>query len=353
MQTTAGESVVDIGATAKSAEADATTLERVVLDAAMLDEGDALGENAGEAAVPNRILIVPWGEVRSASGTFIADEQAMRAAISEFEAHGTDLPIDYEHQTLGGSYSSPTGQAPAAGWIRSLAIVRPGNADADEPGLWAEVSWTSEASEKLASRQYRYLSPVALVRRVDRRLVGVHSVALTNKPAIVGMRPVVNRDEAPVTAEPQVSMVHDSLDSDVTLTALRETLSLDVAAGSEAVLEVALGRIRTLESTCAQRAASDRVAGALSSGKLTGSQRDWAFALAMRAPDEFDRWEESAPRVVALGRLAPPSSPDGRLQQKAVEAAARSEWQANRQFLEQLCTEDAYAITAARDCAEN
>lgn len=352
MQTTVKNTVVKTDATPESAGADPTTLERVILDAAVLEEAEGANGHVGGAVVPNRILIVPWGEVRSAAGAFFADEQAMRAAISEFEAHGTDLPIDYEHQTLGGSYSSPTGQAPAAGWIRSLAIVRPGDEASDAPGLWAEVSWTSEASEKLASRQYRYLSPVALVRRSDRRLVGVHSVALTNKPAIVGMRPVVNREKTAALVASDTLAVRQVSDDSVTLTALREVLSLGDDAGPGPVLDAALGRIRTLESACTQREASDRVAKAMAAGKLTSSQRDWAFALAIRAPDEFDRWETSAPQVVALGRLTPPGRRDSRQRQTSVEVAARSEWQANRNLLEPLCTEDAYAAAALRDCGE-
>ncbi len=352
MQRTVEENAAATEPRPKPGAADATTLERVVLDASVLVEAEASDENAGEAAVPDRVLIVPWGEVRSASGTFVADEKAMRAAVSEFEAHGTDLPIDYEHQTLGGSYSSPTGQAPAAGWIRSLAVVPPSETTSDEPGLWAEVSWTSEAREKLAGRQYRYLSPVALVRRSDRRLVGVHSVALTNKPAIVGMRPVVSRSETIAAAEPPVLAGHPVSSESITVTALRDVLSLDEAVDPDAVLVAALGRIRTLESACAERAAADRVAAALSAGKLTRSQRDWAFALALREPDEFDRWLQTAPRVVVLGRLAPPGSGDGAARPSAVEAAARSGWRMNRPFLEQLCTEDAYATTALRDCGE-
>ncbi|MGB9626589.1 MAG: phage protease, partial [Phycisphaerae bacterium] len=139
------------------------------------------------------------------------------------------MPIDYEHQTLGGGYASPTGQAPAAGWIKRLFVVRPvgiacrgdeateGRSDeakgqlGDEKdsgtptpsfslggrggaGLYAEVEWTEPARAQLAARQYRYLSPVAIVRKSDRRLVALHSAALTNKPAIVGMRAIVNRD---------------------------------------------------------------------------------------------------------------------------------------------------------------
>ena len=172
--------------------------------------------------LPRHILVAPFGEVRSAHGAFVVDEEAMRLTVETFAAQGTDLPIDFEHQSLGGPYSSPSGLAPAAGWIRQLHAVAPlraGRADAPRgpadaasgltdappdagaaprpPGLWAEVEWTPLAAEHLRSRQYRYLSPVALVRRADRRMIGLHSAALTNKPAIVGMSPLVARADSP------------------------------------------------------------------------------------------------------------------------------------------------------------
>lgn len=109
-----------------------------------------------DAEVPTRVLIAPWGEVRSSAGSFILDDEAACATIAAFEAHGTDLPVDYEHQTLGGAYSSPSGEAPAAGWIKALSVISPAQAAQSdppcEPGLWADVGWTSEALEKLRAR---------------------------------------------------------------------------------------------------------------------------------------------------------------------------------------------------------
>jgi phage I-like protein len=136
------------------------------------------------------VLIAPWGRVESSSGDFVVDEESARLALAAFAEHGTDLPIDYEHQTLGGDFASPSGQAPAAGWIKRL------EADA-AVGIFADVEWTPPAVEQLAARQYRYLSPVAIVRRADRKLIGLHSAALTNKPAIVGMPAIVNKAVGP------------------------------------------------------------------------------------------------------------------------------------------------------------
>jgi phage I-like protein len=56
-------------------------------------------------------------------------------------------------------------------------------------GLLAEIEWTDQAKQRLADKEYRYLSPVAIIRKTDRKLVAIHSAALTNKPAIVGMQP--------------------------------------------------------------------------------------------------------------------------------------------------------------------
>lgn len=296
------------------------------------------------APVPKRVLLVPWGEVSSAAGTFVLDKDAAELTLAAFESHGTDLPIDYEHQTLGGEYSSPTGQAPAAGWIRKLTPISPEDAGRDgrpaAPGLWADVTWTSEGAERLSHREYRYLSPVALVRRTDRRLVGLHSAALTNKPAIVGMQPVVNRIAAPHGAS---GSAH--------LKALRIALSLDCDSDESVVLLKAVGRIRELERAETRRRAEERVANAMSDGKLTPAQRAWALSLAQRDPEEFDRWAADAPCVVVVGRL---SAPEGIAHSatgagKVAEAAAREEWRANRSFLEKLCSEDAYAAAAARE----
>lgn len=318
-------------------DSDSRPVERVVLEAAALGQED----------LPSRILVTPWGEIESSAGPFVVDDEAARETIAAFARHGTDLPVDYEHQTLGGPYSSPSGQAPAAGWIKALTAVSPEQAgdgqSPGEPGLWADVEWTDEAKEKLRSRQYRYLSPVALVRRGDRRLVAIHSVALTNKPAIVGMRPVVGSDASVSPADQAPSSPAGEL---------RELLEVDQTAADEVVLVAAAERIRTLQRAEALRQASDRVGKAMTAGKLGAAQRDWALSLALRDPAEFDRWEAAAPVLVPLGRMSPPrpaAAAKTATGDRAVEAAARTEYRANRQVLEPLCTEEAYVASALRE----
>lgn len=312
----------------------------------------------GEASAPTEIFIAPWGEVRTTAGSFVLDEQAAAETIAAFEAHGTDLPVDYEHQTLGGPYSSPSGQAPAGGWIKSLSVITPQQASAEgetrPAGLWARVEWTSDAARKLTDRHYRYLSPVALVRRSDRRLIALHSVALTNKPAIAGMKPLVHSASymAPKSQRP-VPINSRCAPSDDATARLRIALHMDDAP-DEVLLVAAADRILLLENREAQRIAEARVAAATGAGKLTTAQRDWAIDLALRDPVEFDRWEQAAPVLVPLGRLVPPRSATARTHndlQRGNETAARAEWHANRAFLEKLCTLEAY-IAGARRHAE-
>ncbi len=319
----------DVELTEGVAAAERGGVSEVVMESAGIGQGEPPGE----------VLIAPWGQVRSTAGDFVLDEESARATMEAFSAHGTDVPIDYEHQTLGGAYSSPDGLAPAAGWIKALKLVRPEDAsDGRAAGLWAEVQWTPDAAAKLASRQYRYVSPVALVRRSDRRLVGLHSAALTNKPAIIGMQPVVNGGGV-------ATSTGDAGER------LRRLLVLDESATQDVMLIAAADRIAQLEDVEARRMAASLVAEAASSGKLAPSQQSWAFELALRDPEEFKKWADSAPVVVPMGRFATaqvaaaivaPGRPS------AIEASARAEYRANRSFLERLCSEEAYVADFVR-----
>lgn len=135
---------------------------------------------------PDTILIVPWGHVDSTSGDFLVDEQSGRNIVAAFLEHNVLIPIDLEHQTLGEEFSSPDGSAPAMGWITALS------AEAGK-GIVASVEWTDRGKALVESKAYRYLSPVLSTMRGNRRVSSLHSVALTNKPAIVGMAPIVNK----------------------------------------------------------------------------------------------------------------------------------------------------------------
>ena len=130
------------------------------------------------------IKIVPKGQFAPVDGrtdTGVA-HWTMTAALAQqiiaaFEAAQTDLVVDYEHAT---QKAAETGQQnPAAGWIRKYVWD-------DERGLMGEVKWTERAKGMIDSGEYRYLSPVLEYDTLG-NVRGLHSVALTNSPALDGM----------------------------------------------------------------------------------------------------------------------------------------------------------------------
>ena len=290
---------------------------------------------------PARILLAPWGHVESTNGSFVVDEESASSALSAFDEHGTDLPIDYEHQTLGGTYSSPTGQAPAAGWIKRI-FAEPGI------GLMAEIVWTDRAKEMLAAKEYRYLSPVAVIRKTDRKLVAIHSAALTNKPAIVGMEPIVNRSDSANSDGTGKPAGQSAMADDAPLAALRDELELAADAGAEEVLLAASERLQSMHRAAQQRHVVQRVSEAMRAGKLVEAQRAWAEAMVAREEDLFDEWLHAAPVIVARGATRPPtddaSSDNGH---RSVIARARAEFR-NQRLLGTLTSEEAYVADAVR-----
>ncbi len=283
--------------------------------------------------VPTRVLIAPWGNVESTNGSFVLDDESARQAVEAFDAHGTDLPIDYEHQTLGGTYASPTGTAPAAGWIKRL-VAEPG------VGLLADIEWTEQAGKMLAAKEYRYLSPVAVIRKTDRKLVAIHSAALTNKPAIVGMEPLVSADRSAAGVDQQDGQP---------LALLRTELNLSGDASAEEVLLAASERLVDLRKETEGQRVTERVREAMRAGKLVEAQRTWAEAMVAREEDLFDEWLRSAPVVIVPGVTTPPAGSDGVAHRRTAKAThARAEFRAHP-VLAGITSEEAYIANALRE----
>ena len=159
--------------------------------------------------VPNEIKILPLGMVHSQKGDFQVDDESVEMIRRYFKERKLDLVIDYEHQTLQDI------QAPAGGWIKDIYK--------GEDALIAKVEWTQKAAEYLKNKEYRYLSPVVLVRKKDRKAMKLHSVALTNTPAIDGMFPIVNSEDIDDFKEEEDFMELKEL---ITLLGLPETATI-------------------------------------------------------------------------------------------------------------------------------
>jgi phage I-like protein len=134
-----------------------------------------------EGEPPGEFMVMRYGASRYTKGNEEAEIEFSLAdaeyAVEEFNKRGKDIVVDYEHQTLSGA------EAPAAGWIKALTAA------AD--GLKAVVEWTPRAASMMRGREYRYFSPV--INQTRRHKV-LHSVALTNHPALHGIPALVADD---------------------------------------------------------------------------------------------------------------------------------------------------------------
>ncbi|MFR1369493.1 hypothetical protein BEI59_17355 [Eisenbergiella tayi] len=243
------------------------------------------------SSVPEEIRILPLGTVESRKGTFEVNEESVRRIIDGFRERRLDLVIDYEHQTL------ENVQAPAAGWIKDIYKA--------ENALVAKVEWTERAKQYLANKEYRYLSPVVMVNKSNKQAIELHSVALTNTPAIDGMFPIVNSIGA--DASP-------SSESKDILKMIKELLGLDAGTDAEDITEkikellqaktATENELNGLKYEAFEKQVDDVIQYALKAGKLSNSMVNGARKMAEKDIEAFKDYIQTAPQVVPIGRFA-------------------------------------------------
>lgn len=304
--------------------------------------------------IPEEIKILPLGHVHSQKGDFEVDDESVRMIRKAFKSRKLDLVIDYEHQTL------KDVQAPAGGWIEDIYK--------GDDAVIAKVRWTDRAKEYLKNREYRYLSPVVMVRKKDRKAAAIHSVALTNTPAIDGMFALVNtidiskieeneeekqmnlkeliellglpetateKDVQKALTEVKAAMEANKDDDSeeksgdageavpVANSVVLSLLGLEADAKTEdvatAIMTLKAGtgseEVLALREELKERNAEDMVQMALKEGKITAAQREWAKAYALSDKDGFKSFVDKAPVVVPQGRMELKDAPeDGKKQ---------------------------------------
>ncbi|EHT8643054.1 phage protease [Salmonella enterica] len=135
-----------------------------------------------EATPVTRVRIFPAGEFRSNDGrpkecpAWVMNAACAQRLIAAAASKKTDYSFDYEHQTLRAVTNGKP--APASAWFKSLEWV-------EGDGLYAvDVDWTAAASQMIAAREYRYLSPMFDYHPVTGEVGQLINVALTNLPAL-------------------------------------------------------------------------------------------------------------------------------------------------------------------------
>jgi phage I-like protein len=131
---------------------------------------------------PTAFRIFAAGPNESTKGTFLFDESAAAQVMAEYQAHGIDLMIDYDHFSLAAAVVDPAHSGKAAGWF---------NLEVRDGELWAvNVRWTPPAAESLKRKEWRFMSPAFSVDSSD-RITAVTNVAITNLPATRRLQPLM------------------------------------------------------------------------------------------------------------------------------------------------------------------
>jgi len=285
---------------------------------------------AKDGKAPEWILLFKegWSEVEK-QGKFLIDRQAYEVLAKHVCKRGNDIVFDYEHQTLKDT------KAPAAGWLKELRYD-------DGVGIMARMEWTDEAAQYIAKKEYRYFSPVFFIRKTDKRVISMHSVALTNAPLINHLTPLLAKlgatleeetdmdffkeiiaklgmaedakeeavlaevaklkDKKPETKEVVAKDVLDALD-------LKEESDTSVVVASIHALKqtekgmVSQADFAKLQKQLAQRDATEIVAKATAEGKITPDQNAWASEYAERDLEGFKTFVAKAPVVIPLKKL--------------------------------------------------
>ncbi len=290
---------------------------------------------------PEEFLLIRYGDndytKGEERGKFAFGEADADEIISDFSQRGKDIVFDYEHQTLKGV------EAPASGWIRSIAK--------GAEGLVAKVDWTERAKKFLSGREYRYHSPVLHFKAGHP--YRLHSVALTNHPALHGYPALVADDNKPNKQEETmnehlkkiaamlgvtvVALADGKEDEKATAEAaeakvkalsdagknLQDLLSLhDCKTAEELTLKikgmVPAAEKQQLEEKLSGIEAEKVVAKAFSDGKLIEAQREWAVALAKKDLKAFSDYAEKAPKVAPGPAASVPAGTPPKTEEKLV-----------------------------------
>ncbi|HHL33111.1 MAG TPA: hypothetical protein ENJ30_01960, partial [Desulfobulbaceae bacterium] len=267
----------------------------------------ALGADGEKGDLPDWYLLFAAGENEvEGEGTYLVDETAWKIVEARLNRRGVDVVVDYEHQTVGDT------KAPAAGWARQWRWT--------EAGIEARIRWNEEAKGYLAKQEYRYYSPVFMVRKSDKRLVGIHSIALTNAPKTNNIQPLLAKLGAQLQTEENMDFLkrviaklglsENATEEDV-LTALaglkekkveaKEVIPAEVISAlgvqsndvstvvasinvlkQETKTMVSKADFEALQAKIARRDSKEAVAAALAAGKITPDQQEWAAKYAGR-----------------------------------------------------------------------
>ncbi|MCG9755029.1 phage protease [Shewanella insulae] len=220
-------------------------------------------DNTGaDNSIARRVQLLPDGLFSAkdgrpfdvASGKWLMDEVAFAMLQANANARENDFHFDYEHQTLNADENGKP--APAAGWFKQLEYV-PGE------GVFAlDVDWTAPAAQYIANKEYRYVSAVFAYDTQSGRPTRLLHVALTNDPALDGMKAIA-----------ALKAGHGRTEANPTKTNPTETHFIEGSQSMNEALKLLLGLIGIdnpgdLSNEAALKAATDKAETAIAALKI-------------------------------------------------------------------------------------
>lgn len=159
---------------------------------------------AADGQAPEWVHLFPRGPVITTNDGRTFKLSDIRSLIERSMPNGRPLPIDYDHAT--DFIAKHGGNAPAAAWMLDLAER--------EDGLWARVDWTKTGAQRVADKEYRFLSPTFGSDKKTGEIVVLYRAALTNNPALETLKALASRNQGDEDMDPHLKALAVALGLD-------------------------------------------------------------------------------------------------------------------------------------------
>ncbi|MBI1495394.1 phage protease [Halocynthiibacter styelae] len=273
----------------------------------------------GTSVAPDWVQIFPAGpELATVDGRNFRMSDPEAFVERQMASEGMPILVDFDH--LSSFKPEENGDQTAAGWIEELE-VRDG-------AVWARVAWTVRASEQIAGKEWRFVSPEFRVHKTTREVVTLDALALVNRPAF--QMKALARADIPKTEDAEMlkeiakalGLSEDATQEQV-LTAIRnKDQELETAKAAKipstddfmprADYDAVLARANSAEAELEETAKAGRkaeidelISGAVKAGKITPATKDHYVALASASDAGF---EEIKKLVEGMSQIAEPSN---------------------------------------------
>ena len=307
--------------------------------------------------LPEWYTIFPDGVVElHDEDSYLVDAEAWKEFQKFLSSRQVDIPWDWNHASIiTGAEALAYGWS---GWAETEWRYIEG------VGIQARVQWLDATIEQLNKGQVRYHSPVFFTRKSDKRLVAIHSIALTNTPKHNKLQELIDRGDVDELAASLYDFKRGIINMDlaelVALLGLPEgsteqdvteaIKALQADAGNQdevpAAVTAALGitesdvstvvasvhalkqgaengvsqaDFQALKLQMAEKEATEVVRAAIEvSCKVIPAQKEWALKYATSDLSGFRKFVEKAPVVgVPVGRLPNPPKEEDTLELSA------------------------------------